>query len=34
MSQKPKGGQNVYTHKRKPGLNNTHFVYGNNSPPE
>jgi len=28
MSQKPKSGQNFYPHKRKPGLNNTHFVYG------
>jgi len=34
MAQKPKSGQNFYPHKRKPGLNDTHFAYGHNSPPE
>jgi len=33
MPQKPKSGQNLYPYKTKPGLNNTQFGYGGNSPP-
>ena len=34
MPQKPRSGQNLCPYKRKPGLNNTQFGYGHNSPPE
>ena len=34
MPQKPKSGQIFYSYERKPGVNNTQFVYGHNSPPE
>jgi len=34
MPQRTKIVQNFYPYKRKPGLNNTQFVYAHNSPPE